>query len=223
MKDNTLKRIIIGIIVFILALLLTGFLVLIFTEYKPEPVEELIVEGEAKKTLKRNEEIKLLTYNLGYLSLDSTQDFFMDGGENVRPNTASNVNKNLAAIQNFISNENADIYLFQEVDRDSKRSYNMDQYEGLKKDFEGTASYATYHRCLYIPYPIFNSVGKVESGMVVLNKFDSTASRIALQSAYKFPKSVVMFKRCLMLERMKVENTDAFRSLWWWKYKIRTA
>lgn len=208
MKDHTLRKMIIGIVIVFLVSLAIGFSILMLTEYKPEDVEELTVEGKATEKLEQDKDIKLLTYNIGYLSLDSTQDFFMDGGKSVMPKTASNVNKNLAAVQNLIKNEDADIYLFQEVDYNSKRSYNMNQYEGLKKDFEGTATYASYHNCLYIPYPIFNPVGHVESGMVVLNKFSSTSTRIALPSAYSWPMRAVMFKRCLMVERMKVENTD---------------
>lgn len=208
MRDHSLRKIIIGIVVIILILLLIGFGVLMITEYMPEEVEELSIDGKATKTLKQDEEIKLLTYNLGYLSLDSTQDFFMDGGKNVMPKTASNVNKNLAALQNLIENEDADIYLFQEVDYKAKRSYNMNQYEGLKKDFKGEATYAFYHKCLYIPYPIFNPVGHVEGGMAILNKFSSTATRVALPSAYSWPMRAVMFKRCLMVERMKINESD---------------
>lgn len=208
MRDHGLRKIIIWIVVIILILLLIGFATLMITEYMPEDVEELKIDGKATKILKQGEEIKLLTYNLGYLSLDSTQDFFMDGGKNVMPKTASNVNKNLAALQNLIENEDADIYLFQEVDYKAKRSYNMNQYEGLKKDFKGEATYAIYHKCLYIPYPILNPVGHVEGGMAILNKFSSSATRVALPSAYSWPMRAVMFKRCLMVERMKIDGTD---------------
>lgn len=208
MRNHSILKIIIAIVSVILLLLVIGFSVLMLTEYKPNDEEEIAVDGESTKILKQNEDIKLLTYNLGYLSLDSTQDFFMDGGKSVMPRTASNVNKNLAALQNFIEKEDADIYLFQEVDYKAKRSYNMNQYEGLKKEFNGTSTYAFYHKCIYIPYPIFNPVGHVEGGMMILNKFDSKAIRIALPSAYKWPMRAVMFKRCLMLERMKIENSD---------------
>lgn len=208
MKDNTLLKIIVGIIVIILLLLVIGFSTIILTEYKPDDVEELSIDGESTKILKQDEDIKLLTYNLGYLSLDNTQDFFMDGGKNVMPKTAANVNKNLAALQNLIENEDADIYLFQEVDYNAKRSYKVNQYEGLKKDFKGTACYSLYHKCLYIPYPILNPVGHVEGGMAILNKFDTTATRVALPSAYSFPMRAFMFKRCLMVQRSKIEDSD---------------
>ena len=94
MRRHTGLKIFLAIIFTILALLLIGFSILMLTEYKPAEVEELTIDGEATKELVQDEEIKILTYNLGYLSLDSTQDFFMDGGESVMPKTASNVNKN---------------------------------------------------------------------------------------------------------------------------------
>ena len=78
------------------------------------------IEGESTKTLKIGETAKIITYNLGYLSLDNTQDFFMDGGKSVRPQNATNVTKNLAAIKNFMQIQDADIYLFQEVDTKQK-------------------------------------------------------------------------------------------------------
>ncbi len=208
MRRHTGLKIFLAIIFTILALLLIGFSILMLTEYKPAEVEELTIDGEATKELVQDEEIKILTYNLGYLSLDSTQDFFMDGGESVMPKTASNVNKNLAAVKNLMQNENADIYLFQEVDYNAKRSYKMNQYEGLKEGFEGVANYAFYHKCLYIPYPILNPVGHVEGGLAVLSKYDTTATRIALPSAYSWPMRAVMFKRCLMEERMKIKDSD---------------
>ena len=208
MKDYTLRKILIGIIIVILAVLLIGFSILMLTEYKPEDVEELIVEGESTKKLEQDKDVKLLTYNLGYLSLDSTQDFFMDGGESVMPKTASNVNKNLAAVENFMANEDVDIYLFQDVDINAKRSYETNEYEGLKNNFKGTSTYATDYKCIYVPYPILSPVGHVESGMVMLNKFSNISSRVSLPSAYNFPIKALMAKRCLMIQRIKVEETD---------------
>ena len=44
--------------------------------------------------------------------------------------------------------------------------------------------------------------------MMILNKYEGETERIALDSAYKWPKSMVMFKRCLMVQRIDVEETD---------------
>lgn len=206
---KTWYKVVIIIISIILAVFLLGFAVLVFSEYFPEDREALNIDGKSTKTLKRDEEIKFITYNLGYLSLDNTQDFFMDGGKGVRPKNATNVTKNLAAVKNFIENQNADIYLFQEVDTNAKRSYKINEYEGLKSAFEGTATFAYMFNSLYIPYPIPDTVGHVESGVVTLNKFNvKEATRVSVPSAYSWPKRAVMYKNCLLEQRIQIEDTD---------------
>ena len=113
---KTWYKVVIAVVSVILVIFLIGFGVLVLNEYFPEDREDITIDGESTKTLKVDEDINIITYNLGYLSLDNTQDFFMDGGKNVRPKSATNVTKNLAAIKNFIESQGADIYLLQEVD-----------------------------------------------------------------------------------------------------------
>ncbi len=198
--------IIVGII---LTILLIGFGILVFNEYFPETRESITVEGESTKTLKVGETVKMITYNLGYLSLDNTQDFFMDGGKNVRPKSATNVNKNKAAVASFIEAQDADIYLLQEVDINAKRSYNVNEYKELGESFNGTKAFAYMFNSLYIPYPIFDNVGHVEGGVVTFNKFKvKSATRIALTSVIPWPKRAVMYKNCLLEERIELEGTD---------------
>ena len=206
---RTWSKVLIGIIIVIIIIFLIGFLILAFSEYFPEDRESLQIEGESTKTLKIGETAKIITYNLGYLSLDNTQDFFMDGGKSVRPQNATNVTKNLAAIKNFMQIQDADIYLFQEVDTKAKRSYNINEYNGIKEDFSGTSSFAYMFNSLYIPYPIFNTVGHVESGVVTLNKYNvKESTRISLPSAYSWPKRAVMYKNCLLEQRIIIDGSD---------------
>ncbi len=202
-------KVVIAIISIILLLFLIGFSILVFSEYFPEDRETLNVEGESTKELEIDKSINIITYNLGYLSLDNTQDFFMDGGKGVRPKNATTVTKNLAAVKNFIENQDADVYLFQEVDTNSKRSYYMNEYDGLKEVFNGTASFAYMFKSLYIPYPILEPVGHVESGNVTLNKFNvKEATRIALPSAYSWPKRAVMYKNPILEERVEIKGSQ---------------
>ena len=206
---KTWYKIVIAIVIVILVILLLGFAILVFSEYFPEDTESLNIEGEKSKDLKIDETATIITYNLGYLSLDNTQDFFMDGGENVRPKNATTVTKNLAAVKSFIENQDADIFLFQEVDTNAKRSYNINEYEQLKEDFDGTSTFAYMFKSLYIPYPIFNTVGHVESGVMTLNRFDvNSATRIALPSAYSWPVRAVMYKNCLLEQRVTIDGSD---------------
>ncbi len=206
---KTWYKVLIIIISVILAILFIGFSALVLSEYFPEDRENVNVEGNGNKTIKVGDTTNIITYNLGYLSLDNTQDFFMDGGKNVRPKSASNVTKNLAAIKNFMDNQDADIYLFQEVDTNAKRSYKINEYNEIKKDFEGTSTFAYMFKSLYIPYPIYSPVGHVESGLATLNKYATKeATRIALPSAFSWPKRAVMYKNCAVEHKIALEGSD---------------
>jgi len=179
---KTWYKVVIAIILVILFVFLIGFCILVFSEYFPEERETLSVDGESKKELEIGKSFNIITYNLGYLSLDNTQDFFMDGGKNVR---------------------------FQEVDTKAKRSYNINEYEGIKSAFDGTASFAYMFNSLYIPYPIFDTVGHVESGVVTLNKYNvKEATRVSLPSAYGWPKRAVMYKNCLLEQRINIKDSE---------------
>ena len=68
---RTWSKVLIGIIIVIIIIFLIGFLILAFSEYFPEDRESLQIEGESTKTLKIGETAKIITYNLGYLSLDN--------------------------------------------------------------------------------------------------------------------------------------------------------
>lgn len=205
---NKYIKMIIILFLCIVAIILIGFSILMLTEYKPKDIESLVVEGEATKVLHVGDDIKFLTYNVGYLSLDKTQDFFLDGGKGVMPETDENVKRNLNGVIDIILKEDPDICLLQEIDLKAKRSYYMNQYKELGKVFNGTSTFSMYHKCLCIPYPIFNMVGYVEAGMSILNKYNGVATRISLPSAYSFPMKQVMFKRNLLKQVIDIANTD---------------
>lgn len=204
-------KIFLVIMLAIIVILLISFAILMLTEYKPKDVEQLNVEGNATKVLNLEEKVKILTYNIGYLSLDKTQDFFLDGGTSVRPKTNENVLKNLDGVNEIIASQNPDICLLQEVDLKAKRSYYINEYEKISEKFNGTSTFSMYHRCLCIPYPIFNMVGYVEAGMTTLNKYNNVSTRIALPSAYSFPMKQVMFKRNLL--KQVIDIKDSYKKL----------
>lgn len=205
---SKIKKIVIIVVMSIVSILVLFFLAIFITEYCPRNVEKLESDGESIKKLEKGKTLNIVTYNIGYMSLDSSQDFFLDGGQGIRPNIDANVKNNLYGIKRYIKEKAADIYLLQEVDYKAKRSYYMNQYEELKSGFGGIATFATNHKCIYIPYPIPNTVGYVNSGMMILNKYAGKTERIALESAYKWPMSMLMFKRCLMVQKIDIEDSD---------------
>lgn len=103
-----------------------GVIYLTVREYKPKKNEEVDVPqggGELSVT----DQLTFVTWNTGYAGLDKTQDFFMDGGTKVMPDSKEKVLDNMEAISRTLEENGADVYFLQEVDLSSKRSYYQDQ------------------------------------------------------------------------------------------------
>ena len=82
--------------------------------------------------------LDVLLWNIGYCGLGEHSDFFYDGGRMfVRILTIMiAIGMGCTVISQSIVTT-LDFMLLQEVDRDSRRSYNHDQYEGLGIMFDG--------------------------------------------------------------------------------------
>jgi len=128
---KTVKKIL-KIFLIIIAILVPGFIGLILyamaSEYKPGD-KELIAQPDNSSVLNDSSIFSLLTWNIGYAGLDKDMDFFKDGGTKV----ITPKNKcldNISLIGDFLlKNDTVDFILLQEIDRESKRSYRIDQYE----------------------------------------------------------------------------------------------
>lgn len=198
----------IGILVGILFIVAGLLLFLVITEYRPNETETIETKGKAEKILSKEKEISILTYNIGYGALSEEEDFFMDGGKQVQPDSKEVIIKNIEGIKEQLKNHNTDVVFLQEVDVDSKRSYHVNEVKELWNSYGGTLGYATNFRCAFIPYP-WPPVGKVDGGIVTLNKFEvESAERIAFPSSFSWPVSMCQLKRCLLVERTPIEGTD---------------
>jgi endonuclease/exonuclease/phosphatase family metal-dependent hydrolase len=197
-----------GVLVLLAALSLGIFLLWMnANEYKPEKLETVQISRNPSAKPVFNQAIELYSWNIGYASLDASQDFFMDGGKGVRPSTDSNVETNVWAIQAFFSGNAPDIVFLQEVDRDSKRSYNVDEAGYFSETWKGSSAYATNYRSKFVPYPLFRFIGKVESGLLTLNSYSAvSAERAALPSAFDWPERLGQLKRCLLVERVPLQD-----------------
>ena len=124
-----------GIFLGVIVLVVLGFFGwLTIEEYKPEAVEKVDIDtaaGEGDK-LTVGSELKVMTWNIGYGALGDNADFFMDGGEGVITAIPERVDVNLAGVAGNISYNDPDILFLQEVDLNSKRSYNKDELIYLK-------------------------------------------------------------------------------------------
>lgn len=202
MVIKTVIRKIIIIILFVIAaaiLIAGGFLAyLTVSEYKPADTEELKITGTARTTYAAGDSLSIMTWNIGYGSLGDNADFFMDGGEMVRSSDKKRTLDNMSAIITEIETTEPDIFLLQEVDRDSSRSYNVDETTLLRDSFYGYEStYGINYKAPFVPYP-YPPLGKVDSGVMTFATAQAdSAARIQLPVPFQWPVRTVNLKRCV--------------------------
>lgn len=192
--------------VLIFAIGLVGWLTV--TEYNPEPVENLEISGTGTKKPVPGEKISVLTFNIGYGNLNKDSDSFLDGGTEVRSGDKNTVLSNMEGINSVIAETDADIFLLQEVDENSKRSYGINQREIFAEIAGGNSAIGLNYVCNYVPFPV-PTIGKVRSGVVTLTDFEmENAERIALPCPFSWPVSAANLKRCLLVSYHNIEGTD---------------
>jgi endonuclease/exonuclease/phosphatase family metal-dependent hydrolase len=189
----------------ILIALSIGFLTL--TEYRPNAVEAVSVSGSAARAPKPGDALSAVSFNIGYCGLPAEVDFFMDGGKMSRVGSKNVVERDLAEVIEAMMVEGADLTLLQEVDRDSKRSYHVDEASTLADSLGGQAMFAPNFLCPFVPIPLTDPIGKVDSGVMTLSTLTvSESSRRSLPSPFTWPVSTCNLKRCLLTTRIPVDG-----------------
>ncbi len=192
--------------------LLGGFLLFsTLTVYSPAPVTELSpVSTPTAIEKKVPDRLSVLTWNVGYAGLDASEDFFMDGGTASMPASKGVVLRNIDGIKGFMASHEADFIFVQEIDRDSARSYGIDEMKDLTErlsDYE--AWYATNFKVNFIPVPITHPMANVESGMLTMSKYEGFgAERYSFPGDYSWPVNLYQLKRCFIVTRYKAEGSD---------------
>lgn len=186
-------------------------LVASITNYQPEPITKLPIDGSQHERIDSTE-IKVMLWNLGYAGLNADMDFFYDGGEQVMP-SKEQVIKNFSAINKSIvaASDSIDFFMLQEVDQDSKRSYHMNQYELLRNVLPDYESYfGKNYDVGFVPIPLKKPMGKVTSGIATFSRYHANSSeRYSFEGNYDWPLHLFMLDRCFLLSRYAVnDSTD---------------
>ena len=203
-----------GVLLLVLVLIVAlffGFLTV--TQLNPETeganVKLMLDRDESNRTYAEGDQISVLSWNVGYSALGKESDFFMDGGEQTRPESKAVVEKNLAGIIDTIRSKNANFTLLQEVDSGSTRSYGVVETNEIANATGLKNVYALNYKCAFVPFP-WPPLGKVSSGLLTLSTAAeiSGAERVALPSPFSWPVSTANLKRCLCVTRIPLENSD---------------
>ena len=187
---------------------------LTLTEFRPAQAERIAVGPVSGAAIEEGDSLRILSWNCGYGALGDNADFFMDGGRSVYTADRERIEKNLGAISSQIARLDPDIVLLQEVDRDSSRSRHIDEVISVYNDlwdvyeYDYTMAFAYNFMVQFIPYPV-PPIGKVQSGILTLAEPGaSSAERVQLPCPFKWPVRLANFKRCLLIERFPVQNSD---------------
>ncbi len=216
-KINIVKRILFSFCAIVLGIilliaLLFGFLTL--REFRPDSVERILVQKNSSSVSEAAElfcekSFTVVSWNTGYGALGDNADFFMDGGKHVMTADKARVQENLKSISQNTKAFSPDIVFFQEVDQKATRSHKINQlkyYSDFFTDFQ--FAYARNFLVDFIPYPI-PPIGKVDAGIVTLSQYAlSDCERIQLPCPFSWPLRIGNLKRCLLVSRVPVAETQ---------------
>ena len=197
-----------GIVLLVLVLALAGLVGwLTVTEYRPADYETLEISGTpGSRAVAPEEELSILSWNIGYAGLGAEEDFFMDGGTHARPDSQDQVLKYLDGISRTLDELNCQAAMLQEVDIGSHRTYRVDERDYLSM---GSGVHALNYACDFVPIPL-PPIGRVYSGIYTTTEelVISDAQRVALPCPFSWPVSTANLKRCLLLSYLPIEGND---------------
>ena len=167
-----------------------------------------------------DKEYSITTYNIGFGAYDREYSFFMDKGymsdgtktigkygKGVsKENTLKNTNGSISILESLES----DFMIVEEVDTKSTRSYKVNQKELIVEKFNGYSyTYASNFHSGFLPYPILDMHGKVNSGILTLSKYEMDYSyRYELPIDESFFNKFFDLDRCINLVRYKIDGSD---------------
>lgn len=196
-------------LILILTLIFTAFLsYMTLTDYKPKVKTRIQVQNNKTEQLKTGTEFSIVTFNIGYCGLDKNQDFFMDGGTMSRSSSKKQTMSNLEKITAFLSKQNADAILLQELDTNSTRSYHINELEYMKPTFSDYgSSFGLNYRVPWVPLPITDPMGAAESGLTSFTRYCvSDSERYQYPGTEAWPVQLFDVDRCFVEDRIPVEN-----------------
>lgn len=201
-----LLRIILGIALLI-GLALLGIIIYgTVTDYQPPETEDISTEGASNLPL--TDTLTFFSWNIGYCGLGAKSDFFYDGGKMVH-SPQDWVNDNYAQVQKVLTTQPTPInfYMLQEVDKHSKRSYDLDQVSGISQLLNLNSAFATNYKVKFVPLPFTNPMGYVFSGLASYSPHRSVGNtRYQYPGKFEWPRRLFMLDRCFLVQRYDTPN-----------------
>ncbi len=192
----------IGLAVLLFVVCVGGFALIRMLNYFPGPKEPAELHTDAKKVVPlsiKKGKLRILSWNIQY-SASRNYRFFYDGGKAVYP-SKKDVEATIKAINAVVKKYNPDIILWQEIDRDSTRTYRIDQLKRfLKANSYASWAATPYHKSAYVPSPSHQHLKRVNMQLAVFSRYAiKRAVRHALpQMKESFLRKAFNLKRAVL-------------------------
>lgn len=192
-----------------LVLVVGGYVAYVMLDYyRVEDNQELLCVQRSDGALEAENELTLITWNLGFGAYNDNYSFFMDGGTESRAFSEEICERNIQTVIEALKAQDADIMLLQEIDVDGTRSYHVDQLAMLEAAFADSHSsvFAQNYDSGYLFYPFSEPIGANRGGILSLAKAKiDGAVRISLPIESGFRKFFDL-DRCYSVSRIPVSN-----------------
>ncbi|MDO4400715.1 MAG: endonuclease [Coriobacteriia bacterium] len=218
---SVVKRIakIIGIALLALVLVAGGYVAYLQgTYYRIADHEKLSITNDQAPTMRVGKEYIATTYNIGFGAYTPDYTFFMDAGV-MKDGTPTQGSHGIAVSRESVEDCTSgaiavitgiapDFALFQEVDTDSTRSYQVNQEARIESAFpsHGRVFASNFHSS-FLAYPWPEMHGTVNSGLLTLSSVHVESSE---RRSYPVDDSFITkffdLDRCFSVERIPVEN-----------------
>ena len=195
-------------IVLALVVLVGAYVAYVFIDYHRIGDMDLTPEGTAAKTaLTAGETYTIVSYNIGFGAYEDDYGFFMDGGTESWAWSEERLTANVDAISAFLAQRQADLYLVQEVDIDSTRSYHVDERQPIYQALPGMSHvFAQNYDSPFLMYPLTQPHGASRSGLLTFSSAAITSARRVELPIENSVMKLLDLDRCYSVSRIPMES-----------------
>ena len=179
----------------------------VFISYHRLGSGPVTVQGQGSGGLSAGKEYRIVSWNIGFGAYEDDYGFFMDGGTQSWAWSKERLDTNLKNIAAKLSQQDADLYLIQEVDTDSTRSYHLDERIYLTSELDSYSfTYAQNYDSPFLFYPITQPHGASKAGLMTFSKAEiASAERVELPIEESLMK-LLDLDRCYSKNRIPVSG-----------------
>jgi len=203
-----MKRLLLGFFLAIILILAVGWWAT--GMFYPDPVQaEQVTSNTNAPILKTDQVIKVMSWNVQFMTGNKNNHFFYDRGTDSFPEEAIN-HQTIADVARVIIEENPDVVMLQELDQNSRRTHYIDEFAELRallpKEYQAY-SCTLYHKINFLPSMAMP--GRITFQLCTLSKYRiNKAIRYALPSTLNvdFFTQQFQLKRAILQTDLPIEN-----------------